>query len=76
MIDDITLELPTHIATLEDKYKEAIADVNNYKLGSKAFYEAIKYAQDIKRQINTNKAVANMYGVNYGVSAKAMGASS
>lgn len=74
-MDEITLELPTHIATLEDNYKVAMADVNNYKLGSKAFYEAIKYAQDIKRQINTNKMVARLYGVNYGVQAKAMGAS-
>ena len=69
-------ELPSHIKNLEAEYKLAMADVNNHKLGSKAFYNAIKIAQDIQKQINTNKVIANIYGVNYGVQARAVGSSS
>ena len=75
-MSNIEIELPNHIEKLENDYKEAMAAVNNYELGSKKFYNAIKVAQDIQKQINTNKMVASLYGVNYGIQAKAVGASS
>ena len=74
-LDKINIELPNHIDTLEKDLAEATMKIGNATYRSKRYYNNIKIAQDIKRQIEVNKKVANIIGVNYGVQAKTLEAS-
>lgn len=71
----INLELPNHIDSLEEDYKRACVAITRAPYRSKKYYNCIKIANDIKRQIQTNKNIANIIGVNYGVQAKTVEAS-
>lgn len=68
--------LPLHIEKLEEQYKKAVSSIGNANYRSKKYYESIKIAQDIKKQIHLNKKINSLIGVKYGVQAKALEASS
>ena len=74
-LEKVLINLPNHIIELEHDYKKALENISNYKLGSSAYYVAIKQAADVKKQVILNKDLAKSYGVDYGLQARAMGAS-
>ena len=69
-------DLPKQINTLEYTYNNAMEKLRAYKVRNRYYYDHYKRTQDIRRQLELNKKIANLYGVRYGLQAKALEASS
>ena len=75
-MSDLNTQIPLQIKTLEDVYEEHLEKLRAYKVRNKYYYNHYKRTQDVRRQLQTNKKIADFLGVRYGVQTKAVGASS
>ena len=74
-LEKLKNELPNHISILRNFYYKSLEKIPTNKPNTNPYYEAVRYSNDIKKQIDTNIYVAKKLGVDCELQNKAVGAS-